>query len=52
MELGREFSVPLEVGALATQRIIEAIGRGWSAYPTEMAMLLQEERTGVRLEYH
>ena len=48
-ELGREFDVPMAMGALTEQLLIEALARGWGDQDYGTAFLLQEERAGVKV---
>src|SRR5216683_1486025 len=48
--LGRELGVPMRMANLALEELTEAINRGWSERDSRVAMLLQEERAGVRIE--
>ena len=49
-EIGREFGVPLDLGNLVEQRMIEAVNRGWGEKKAAILRTLQEERAGVRLK--
>jgi 3-hydroxyisobutyrate dehydrogenase-like beta-hydroxyacid dehydrogenase len=48
-ELAREHDVPMAMGALAEQALIEAMARGWGNKDSAAAMMLQEERAGVKI---
>jgi len=48
-ELGRELEVPMALAALTEQTLVEAMARGWADRDYGTAVLLQEERAGVRL---
>src|SRR5215217_7778313 len=48
-ELAREFNVPMNVGSLAEQALIEGLARGWEAKDSSAIWMLQEERAGVRV---
>ncbi|MGH7300340.1 MAG: NAD-binding protein, partial [Candidatus Rokuibacteriota bacterium] len=48
--LGRELGVPMRLANLALEELTEAINRGWSERDSRVAMLLQEERAGVKIE--
>jgi len=47
--LGRELGVPMRMANLALEELTEAINRGWSERDSRVAMLLQEERAGVKI---
>ncbi|WP_077003134.1 NAD(P)-dependent oxidoreductase [Variovorax sp. KK3] len=47
--LGREFDVPMPMGALTEQLMVEALARGWADKDYGTAFLLQEERAGVQV---
>jgi len=49
-EFGRELGIPLRMANLTFAEMTEALGRGWGDRDSRVAMLLQEERTGVRIE--
>ncbi|MGZ8210522.1 MAG: NAD(P)-dependent oxidoreductase [Burkholderiales bacterium] len=49
-ELARELGVPVRVGDLAYAELTEALQRGWGGQDSRIAMMLQEERAGVRIE--
>lgn len=49
VDLARELGVPMEMGALAEQRHLEAVARGWGQKSSDAVVMLQEERTGVSL---
>ena len=46
--LGREMGVPMRVANLTLEEMTEALNRGWSQRDSRVAMLLQEERAGVK----
>jgi 3-hydroxyisobutyrate dehydrogenase len=48
--LGRELNVPMRLANLALEELTEAINRGWSERDSRVAMLLQEERSGVDIK--
>lgn len=48
-EMGRELGVPLDLGNLVEQRLIEAMNRGWGKKKAAIVRLIQEERAGVSL---
>jgi len=48
-QLGREVGVPMRLTNLALEELTEAMNRGWDAKDSRVAMLLQEERAGVKL---
>ena len=45
--LGREYQVPMRMANLALDELTEALNRGWGERDSRVAMLLQEERSGV-----
>ena len=47
--LGREVGVPMRVANLALDELTEALNRGWGHRDSRVAMLLQEERAGVKI---
>ena len=47
--LARELDVPMALGALTEQLLVEAMARGWGDRDYGCAVLLQEERAGVRV---
>jgi 3-hydroxyisobutyrate dehydrogenase-like beta-hydroxyacid dehydrogenase len=47
--VGREFGVPMRVANLALEELTEALNRGWAGRDSRVAMLLQEERAGVKI---
>ena len=47
--LARELGVPMRVANLALEEMTEALNRGWGQRDSRVAMLLQEERAGVRI---
>ena len=47
--LGREFGVPMRMANLALDELTEALNRGWGGRDSRVAMLLQEERAGVKI---
>jgi 3-hydroxyisobutyrate dehydrogenase-like beta-hydroxyacid dehydrogenase len=47
--LGRELGVPMRLANLALEELTEAMNRGWSERDSRVAMLLQEERAGVKI---
>src|SRR5262249_43621978 len=48
--LGREVGVPMRMANLALEEMTEALNRGWAQRDSRVAMLLQEERAGVKIE--
>ena len=48
-QLGRELQVPMPMANLAWDELTEALGRGWGERDSRAAMLLQQERAGVRI---
>ena len=49
VSVGRKYDVPMRIANLALQELTEAINRGWGSRDSRVAMLLQEERTGVEV---
>jgi 3-hydroxyisobutyrate dehydrogenase len=47
--LGREMDVPMPMADLALAELTQALNRGWSERDSRVAMLLQQERAGVRV---
>lgn len=47
--VGREYEVPMRLANLALQELTEAMNRGWGNRDSRVAMLLQEERSGVEV---
>ena len=47
--LGRELGVPMRLAHLTLEEMTEALGRGWGQRDSRVAMLLQEERAGVKI---
>lgn len=48
-QLGRELGVPMRLANLVLEEMTEARNRGWSDRDSRSAMLLQEERAGVKI---
>jgi 3-hydroxyisobutyrate dehydrogenase-like beta-hydroxyacid dehydrogenase len=48
--LGRELNVPMPMANLALDELTTALNRGWGERDSRAAMLLQEERAGVKIE--
>jgi 3-hydroxyisobutyrate dehydrogenase len=49
-QLARELKVPMHMANLALDELTEALNRGWGNRDSRVAMLLQEERAGVKIE--
>jgi 3-hydroxyisobutyrate dehydrogenase-like beta-hydroxyacid dehydrogenase len=49
-QLGRELKVPMHMANLALDELTEALNRGWESRDSRVAMLLQQERAGVKIE--
>jgi len=49
-ELGREIGVPMRMANLALAEMVEGMSRGWGERDSRVAMLLQEERSGVNIK--
>jgi 3-hydroxyisobutyrate dehydrogenase len=47
--LARELGVPMRMANLAVEELTEAMNRGWGERDSRVAMLLQEERAGVKI---
>lgn len=47
--LGRELNVPMPMANLAWDELTEALNRGWGERDSRAAMLLQQERAGVKI---
>ncbi len=48
-DMGREFTVPMELSNLVDQRYVEALGRGWGPRDSDIVSVIQEEKAGVEL---
>lgn len=48
-ELARELAVPVRLSMLAHEEMTEALNRGWGHLDSRVSMLLQEERSGVKI---
>ncbi len=48
--LGRELGVPMRLANLTLEEMTEAMGRGWATRDSRVAMLLQQERSGVKIK--
>jgi 3-hydroxyisobutyrate dehydrogenase-like beta-hydroxyacid dehydrogenase len=49
-QLGRELKVPMHMANLALDELTAALNRGWENRDSRVAMLLQQERAGVKIE--
>ena len=49
VSVGREYDVPMRLAQLTLQEMTEAVNRGWGHRDSRVAMLLQEERSGVEV---
>ena len=47
--LGREVGVPMRLSNLALEEMTEALNRGWGEQDSRVAMVLQQERAGVKI---
>jgi 3-hydroxyisobutyrate dehydrogenase len=47
--VGREFDVPMKLANTTLAEMTEALNRGWAGRDSRVAMLLQEERSGVEV---
>src|SRR5216683_227189 len=48
-QLGREMRVPMHMANLALDELTAALNRGWEARDSRVAMLLQQERAGIKI---
>ena len=48
-DMGRQYAVPLHLGSVIEQSVIEAMNRGWGGKKAEVVRALQEERSKVDL---
>jgi 3-hydroxyisobutyrate dehydrogenase len=48
--VGREHHVPMHMANLALDELTEALNRGWGERDSRVAMLLQEERSGLEIK--
>jgi 3-hydroxyisobutyrate dehydrogenase len=48
-ELGHELKVPMPMAELALEELTAALNRGWGERDSRVAMLLQQERSGVQV---
>ena len=48
-QLARELKVPMHMANLALDELTEALNRGWENRDSRVAMLLQQERAGVKI---
>src|SRR6266704_1713444 len=48
-QLGREMRVPMHMANLALDELTAALNRGWENRDSRVAMLLQEERAGIKI---
>jgi 3-hydroxyisobutyrate dehydrogenase len=48
-QLGREMKVPMHMANLALDELTEAMNRGWENRDSRVAMLLQQERAGIKI---
>src|SRR5262249_56569632 len=49
LELSRATEVPMRLGALCEQELIEAMARGWADRDSSIFLTLQEERAGIQV---
>ncbi len=47
--LGREHKVPMRLANVTLEEMTEALNRGWAERDSRVSMLLQEERSGVKI---
>ena len=48
-QVGRQYDVPMKLANLALAEMTEALNRGWGDRDSRVAMTLQEERAGVKV---
>jgi 3-hydroxyisobutyrate dehydrogenase-like beta-hydroxyacid dehydrogenase len=48
-QLGKEVGVPMRLSNLTLEEMTEALGRGWQARDSRCSMILQQERSGVKV---
>jgi 3-hydroxyisobutyrate dehydrogenase len=48
-QLGKDVGVPMRLSNLTLEEMTEALGRGWQGRDSRSAMLLQQERAGVKV---
>ena len=48
-QLGKEVGVPMRLANLTLEEMTEALGRGWQARDSRSSMILQQERSGVKI---
>ncbi len=48
-QVGRQYDVPMKLANLALAEMTEALNRGWADRDSRVAMVLQEERAGVKV---
>jgi len=48
-QLGKEVGVPMRLSNLTLEEMTEALARGWQARDSRCAMILQQERAGVKV---
>ena len=49
-QVGRQYDVPMKLANLALAEMTEALNRGWGGRDSRVAMTLQEERAGVKVD--
>jgi 3-hydroxyisobutyrate dehydrogenase len=49
-ELAREIGVPMRIANLALAEMTEALNRGWGDLDSRVPMVLQQERSGVKIQ--
>jgi 3-hydroxyisobutyrate dehydrogenase-like beta-hydroxyacid dehydrogenase len=49
--LGREYNVPMPMADLTLDELMSAMNRGWGDKDARIAMLLQEERAGIKVRF-
>lgn len=48
-QVGKEMGVPMRLSNLTLEEMTEAMGRGWQTRDSRSAMILQQERSGVKI---
>jgi 3-hydroxyisobutyrate dehydrogenase len=48
-QVGKDVGVPMRLSNLTLEEMTEALGRGWQTRDSRSAMLLQQERAGVKI---
>ena len=48
-QVGKEMGVPMRLANLTLEEMTEALGRGWQTRDSRSSMILQLERSGVKI---